>query len=80
MSQVGWYALRMAGEISGLGIRKNYGESLWFLPEFSGCNTVNPDRDFVFLGKRGIITADHSYAGGGGLREEGEYGNQSGAS
>lgn len=47
MSQVGWYALRMVGEISCPGIRKNYGESLCSLPESAGCNTVNPDRDFV---------------------------------
>lgn len=25
LSQVGWYALRMVGQISGIGILKNYG-------------------------------------------------------
>ena len=32
-------------------ILKKYGESLCFLPEFSGCNTVNPDRDLCFREK-----------------------------
>ena len=49
LSQVGWYALRMVGEIFGFGIRKKYGEALCCLPEAVWCNTVNPDRGFVLI-------------------------------